>query len=233
MKMKRIFLMVMFFLVSCTSTITKTPTESSIIEESRCVLPCWHGIVIGKTTKQEFLEILSNLPIVNQGTITIIDSKAYFDERVTFTMGTGQIIHGADNGGDVKMDHQWRGEVAILNDKVERIWLAGDLGLTLQQMFDIFGPPTYAIPSFESGGYIWIKLITPAQGVALDFRAESIESELTPDTKIEILDIFNPDLYDEMVNNAQFKFAIANSVEDMEHFAWNGYGKITKYLGEK
>lgn len=231
--MKRICIIVLFVLSSCSTTITEIPAGSSIIQNSICALPCWHGIVIGKTTKKELLDTLSSISIVNQGSITVIASDSYFDERVIFTMGKGSKVLEIDDGDTVKMDYQWRGEIAILNDKVERIWLAGDLGLTVQQLVNIFGLPTYAIPSFESGNYIWIKLITPAQGIAFDFRADSIDSELTPDTKIEILDIFNPNLYDEMVNSAQFKFAITQSAEDMERYAWKGYEKINVYLDEK
>ena len=90
--MKKILIIISLALASCSPLAAKTPvpTPTSILTSSDCNLPCWHGITIATTTKQELLAILGGMSIVNQDSITVTKSVGdLFEERVTFTMGEG------------------------------------------------------------------------------------------------------------------------------------------------
>jgi hypothetical protein len=227
--MKRLLNIVLLVLTSCSFLITKSPDKNSVFAESSCSLPCWYEIAVGKTTKQELLSILNNISIVNQDSITVSESDTIFNERVFFTMGKGPQFFKLDDGGTVKTDYLWSGNIDILNNKVARIDFAGDLGLTIQQVVNIFGVPSYAIPFYTHGGHIRVELINPTQGVEFGYRADGFASELTPDIKIDLLTIFDATLYNELLQNNMFMFGS----NDQETYTWKGFGNLSIYWPTK
>ncbi|SRR6266498_5760093 len=227
--MKKILIIILLGLASCSLMTTKTPVATSILTNSDCNLPCWHGITIGRTTKQELLDILGSLAIVNQHSITVIKSAdTLFDERVNFTMGEDATYFKLDNGGSVKQDYLWLGDVALLNDKVEQIVLTGDVGLSFQQGIDIFGEPNYLLPSYTPGMHIWVEALNPSKGLDFGYRADDLDSEITANTPIRQIKLFDAELYDQMVDNKMFQYLLSRS-GDIERYAWKGYGKIRMY----
>ncbi|MBV6396872.1 MAG: hypothetical protein HFACDABA_02474 [Anaerolineales bacterium] len=228
--MKRIFLTMLLLLISCTTEDTLSPVDNPIFTESSCALPCWYGITVGKTTREELFDVLDGMSLVNQDSITLTESVVLYDEHVYFTMGKGTKFLEVEGSDPVSQDYLWTGQIDILNGKVMRLVLSGGLGLTMQDVVDIFGTPSYVIPYFTRGGSnIEVELISPTRGVDFSCRLADLESELTPDTKIGVLTIFEAELYSDMVENKQFMFAIIRAPNDLEKYAWKGYGKIVDY----
>lgn len=229
----------MFALVSCSYANTKSPKETSPFENSTCRLPCWYGMTVGKTTKQEALDILQSVGLVNPDSIEIVEAepKYIFDEIVYFTLGKGPrfLKAGSDISDDeftreptiIRIDYDWGGEISILDGKVSKMEFSGDLGLTIQQVIDIFGDPSYAISLTSPGGFPEVEFLNPAQGVDFGYGTEDYESEITPETKISDLILFDPTLYNEMLENYQFAFGQRS--EEMDKYEWKGFGKIDMY----
>jgi len=115
-----------------------------------------------------------------------------------------------------------------LKDKVEWIILTGDLGMSFQQVIDIFGEPGYVIPSYTPGGHVWVEAINPSRGVDFGYRADDLQAEITSNTPIEQIKLFDTRLYDQMIDTRQFRYLLAHS-GDIERFAWKGYGTISMY----
>ncbi len=231
--MKKVFLTILLALTSCSLVSTHQPASYSIFANSSCDLPCWYGIAIGKTTKQELLGILQGISFVNQDSITVIESTSFFDEWVYFSMGKGPKILEVEGGGTVQQDYLWAGEVYLLNGKVSQIILGGDLGLTIQQVVDAFGTPSYAIPSFTPGGHVWVSILFPAKGVDIGYRVDDVDAEITPDTKISRLKLFDISLFDEMIQNQMFMFSSMVVPDEIINFGWKGYGSLSLYWSVK
>lgn len=231
----------MLILASCSHLSTKAPKETSPFSNSTCNLPCWYGITVGKTTKQEALDILQGADLVNPESIKIVQPPPsyFFDETVRFTLGKGpRFLKARSDVSDdettkepttIRIDYDWGGQISILDGKVSRIWFSGDLGLTIQQVIDMFGNPGYAIPFTSPGGFVQVELLNPTQGVDFGYGTEDPDSEITPETKISNLIIFDPTLYNEMLKNSNFEFLQWRDSADMDKYEWKGYGKIDMY----
>lgn len=231
--MKRMFATILLLLISCSPIATKIPTDNPVFANSGCTLPCWYGIQIGSTTKQELLDILSTILIVNQDSVTVTQSiNSIFDERIYFTMGKGPKRLALDNGDTVSQDYLWSGDIAILNGKAVQIILNGDLGITFQQLIDIFGEPDYVIPSYTPGWHIWVEAINPSKGLDFGYRAGDLHSELAPDTPVDQIKLFDAKLYDDMVQNKMFFYLLSGSA-NIEEYGWKGYGSIDTYWHAK
>lgn len=240
--MKKLLIVIMLALSSCSlaptqMTVTQTPKpqlppENSIFAESNCVMPCWYGIVIGKTTKQELLNILKSVPVVYQDSITVTDSDTFFDEWVFFKVGKGSRIFNVE-GGVVKLDYLGTGQIEILNDKVSLIMFSGDLDLTIQQVVDIFGEPDYAIPFYAPGRDIQVELLSPVRGIDYSYSTNDLDSKLAPGTEVSEIIMFDTSIYDEMIENKQFSFSPFVEQNDLEKYAWKGYGNLSMYWHEK
>ena len=120
------------------------------------------------------------------------------------------------------------GDVALLNDKVEKLVLNGDLGITFQQVIDLFGEPGYVIPSYTPGGHVWVEAINPSRGLDFGYRADDLQAEITPNTPIAQIKLFDAGLYDQMIDHKLFVYLLAG-IGDIERFAWQGYGTISMY----
>jgi len=224
--MKRIIVALVLVLTSCSfGQFNKAPAGNSIFANSTCALPCWYGISIGKTTKQELLDILQSIPFVNRDSIAVIESTGVFKERVYFTMERHPSLIYAQKSDSVL----GVGNIFVLNNKVSQIIFQGDLGLNIQQVVDIFGTPGYAIPFTASGGYIWVEFLSPAQGVDFGYGTNDPGSEITPATNISQLTLFDSILFDEMIQNNEFTFSLTRDPNDLEKYIWEGYGSINMY----
>jgi hypothetical protein len=227
--MKKIFVIIFLVLSSCSPIATEMPSDASILTDSGCNLPCWYGINIGSTTKDELLKILANTSFVNRDSITITKSiNKLFDERVHFTMGRGPKSLKVDSRDTVIQNYLYSGDIAIRNNKVVQIILAGELGITFQRLVDIFGEPSYLIPFPTTGGHIWVESINPSQGLDFGFRAEDHNSELTPDTPISQIMLFDTKLYDEMKQHKLFFYSLYTT--SIEKYGWKGFGRLDLYL---
>ncbi|HLO34121.1 MAG TPA: hypothetical protein VK249_33560 [Anaerolineales bacterium] len=227
--MKTLLVIILLVLTACSPIPTTKPGEHSILADSNCTLPCWHGITPGSTTKQELLQVLSGLPLVNQDSITVTRSvNEAFDEYVEFTMGEGPVYLKQDQGAPLKQDYVWSGTAALRNDRVLEIDLRGDLGLTFGGLVDRFGEPTYLIPSPTPGLHIWVEALDPSKGLDFGYRADDEDSEITPGTPITGILLFDPASYQELTAHQTFLYQ-AHGPRQIEAQLWKGYGKIRMY----
>jgi hypothetical protein len=58
-------LFTMTLLASC----SRTP--SSVLDDLTCDVPCWKGIVVGETSKDEAIEILKQIPEIQKETLQL------------------------------------------------------------------------------------------------------------------------------------------------------------------
>ena len=97
----RMLIVIVFLalLTGCSSLlpVTAEPLPTAIIDKSPftdvpCSAPCWHGLVIGKSSASEVRSTLSVLPFINQKTIRYIPQ-----------VDVSGLTIGADSSGDVDL----------------------------------------------------------------------------------------------------------------------------------
>src|SRR5512138_106425 len=144
---------VIVVLGSCTPR-TSVP---SIFSDKSCGTPCWNNIVVGQTDKQEFLNIISALPVVDQDSVIIrsLDSGGLFDEEAIFEVYRIQ----EDESTLVRMAARFsQGKIVLLS-------FQGKLGLTFQELVDTFGEPNFVSSLWTFDGGINIHVINSIHGV--------------------------------------------------------------------
>ncbi len=81
--MKKLILLFFLLITACVSS---SADEKSILDKSSCILPCWNGVVAGKTTEAELLQVLEHLPYIDQKSIEITNEPwNIFDNQIFFS----------------------------------------------------------------------------------------------------------------------------------------------------
>jgi hypothetical protein len=63
----KIRLALVMFMMTLLASCSRLP--SSILDDMTCDAPCWQGIVVGETSKDEALQIIEQMPEVQKETI--------------------------------------------------------------------------------------------------------------------------------------------------------------------
>ena len=190
--------------------------DRSIITGAPCAPPCWQGITPGFTQMDKALEILSNSPYIETGSI----------KRTGTDFSGGCTWHWRSPGRRMLPALSWQ------NGIVDTISLGLTFDLTIQEVIDKFGVPEAL--SMEGGGqpeyWYWIiDLHYPSQGI--DFRAyTSVSSNnIEPTTEVGVVLLFPPETMEERIKEIE---EALNSPLPADYFSdWKGYGDAAELYG--
>lgn len=188
--------------------------RQSILEISTCELPCWLGIKVGATNLDQLKEILSSHPQINQSSISYIENWYQFEEGVRFTFFE-------------KNNKENAVETTVLLNKgtVTFIKIYGSLGINVQQVIDIIGNPDTVQAAYEHGGDVEVNLIFSNAGLHTVSRVPNEHEEINSDSQLTLLDIFEPNQYQEVLESG-FLLNSPYNLEEKNYFPWDGFGII-------
>jgi hypothetical protein len=206
-----IYIVIIALLSSCAPK-TEGP---SIFSGQLCGGLCWNHVIVGETGKQEFIEIALTLPNVDQSTLVsrVYADGSIFDEEISFEY----YRNSNDNTSLVNVVAE------TINQKIATLTFYGDLGLTFQDVEDEFGEPNN-VTSFwhlaEPG--INVIFINSVNGVEIQSYFKSEKSVVKPNTEVNYLYLFTPDLYSKLLESDH----LIPDHEGLTFYQWYGYGKI-------
>jgi len=213
--MKKLILLIVLFIVSC----GKSSSAMSILDKSNCKLPCWNDIVAGQTTEDELLKILGDLPNVDQASIQ--------NSNQPWNIFDNQIFFSFQQGWTLSQRPDLRGEAYITNKRVSELTLCGEINTTMGTLVETIGEPEHIISGNNIGGGRTVVLTNSRQGVSFSFTTELDSLEITPSTQIDCIRIFDPALYEKMLDAKFFSNGYYNAEETLRvWYPWNGYGNL-------
>ncbi len=209
MKKLLIILVLITALVSCTS---KNSASTAFVGQV-CGKSCWNNIIVGETSKQEFLKIVSALPNVDQASITsYMTNGGLFDEVISFQF--------YKNPG--QKDSPVTISVRIRNQKVVFMTFQGDLGATFQNICDAFREPDSVSSTWVFDGGINTHFINSVQGIEITQYFDSEKSTFQADTEVMNLSLFDPSQYSTYLESD----LLTGEYKGFIMYPWKGYGKI-------
>lgn len=210
MKIKIIVVVLIVALFSC----APKDREPTILSDRICGKVCWNNITVGKSEKQEVLEIISKLPNVVQASVIIFDEsdESLFDDNIVFQYY--RIVGDKDSLINIS--------ARTKNQKVIYMVFQGDLGLTIKDVSDTFGEPDFVSSLWTFDGGINVHLINSLQGAEITAYFRGEKSSISPNTVVNHLVLFDTDLYQTFLESNLFN----PDYKSFILYPWTGYGKI-------
>lgn len=219
--MKKTFFMFLVFVISsCQVSSPKT----AILEISSCDLPCWNGITLGSTTKEELTNLLSIMPLVDKNSIESVGvTEGNFKEIIRCYFIEEQSIT--------------RFYAYFLDNKVVLIsldYLEGEWGLTLGDMIAKYGEPENIL-TVNYGGEIFVNLISPTNGIAFGYntidKPNWYREKISEKIKNGSIYFFDPMHFSDIFDSGELSFGILfgkSAIDNVQK--WSGYGYLEDYL---
>jgi hypothetical protein len=213
--MKSLILLVLLFIAACGTS----SSDLSVLDKSSCNLPCWNGIITGQTSEDELLEILANIPNVDQTSIRIANQAwNIFDNQIFFSFHQERILSQRPS---------IEGEVRLLNGTVSDLIICGQINISMNRLVEEVGEPEHIISGNNIGGGRTVILINSQNGISYWYTASLSDLEITPDTQIDCIKIFDPLLFEQMLEAGFFSAGYYNAEETLRvWYPWNGYGNL-------
>lgn len=217
--LKRVTMAGIVAILLCTSAIAiwklqqNRWVDKSIITGLPCVPPCWQGITPGVTPSDKALEILSNSPYIEKGSI----------KQAGTTISGGCTWRWRSPGRRMQPGLNWQ------NGIVHTIQMSLTFDLSVQEVIEKFGNPEAV--SVEEGGqpehWYWIvDLHYPSQGIEFKAYTSEFSKYLEPTTDIGAVFLFPPMTMQERIKEIEEKL---NSPLPIDYFSdWKGYGDVAE-----
>ncbi|HUI87222.1 MAG TPA: hypothetical protein VLX61_00730 [Anaerolineales bacterium] len=203
--------LVALFLIGC----GVLSSQTNIFEHPSCSPPCWEGITPGLTTKEEALNVLSKLNMIDQPIVDPNQAFINFDDAFPFTF-----YHDIN---------RW-GFIYIFDGKVSTIAFDNKLNLNLQQAVELFGNPKIILVE-HAGEYDSAMFINPEKGISFGYRFHLDETSVVgPDATIDSVAFFDAKQYQSVLSSGLLSFTHLNADEILNRMRpWKGYGSIYQY----
>lgn len=210
--MKKISLLLLLLITACFTT----KSDFTILDDSKCELPCWNNLIPGATPYEEAIQIIKGLNGVDQKNIVALNQPwKIFNKRISFYLNPESL------SSKTSID----GEAYFINDNLTVLKLNRNSGLTFEEMIKRIGEPENIVSMPFHGSVPVIMAINLAKGVEFEFYA--ISDELQPETKIDSVMFFDPTHYEELLDAEMFSLGEydANDTKKIM-YSWQGYGCI-------
>ena len=128
------FMMIAIALVACQPSQNREDADRSFIVDEPCRAPCWYGIMLDGSTREDVYRTLARLPFVDQATVKespVEYSWIDLDDEIEVYYSCTYLRHGICGG------------VVIAGDHVKSIWHWIAYPLTLSDMVGKLGEPSY------------------------------------------------------------------------------------------
>ena len=216
--MKKILVIILFAISSCSKGYT---SEVSVLENSDCDLPCWNNIVVGETSEEDLLNILSSSPFVDPESVFVTNQPWFlYDNQVFFSLLSKQeLFHNQKD----------KSEIEILDGVVKVMFLCGSLNTSIGRVVQEIGKPEGILSGGNISGGRDVILINSQRGVSYWYstNGDSSEMEITPNTQVECLVLFEPAYYMTMLDAGMFSMGHYDAEETLKvMYPWDGYGNL-------
>lgn len=202
---------VLIMLVAC------EPASSTILLGTTNNPSCWHEICPGRTTKQQALGILAQIPEVDSETareIKINENRSYVIWNFT-----DDVVEAT-------------GEFHYQDDIVIRIVMDSAQPVTLERAIATFGEPEHVLITSGCADtrWLWRGLFWPNLGIkAASFDPHfygSETSELQAEQVIEEFELFATERYDELLSRSEGVWTSLQPEVSAHLQEWRGYGEV-------
>ncbi len=210
---KFFFLIVLIFLSACGG---KSQGANSI-DNSPCDVPCWQKITPGVTKAENISALLKSNPYIDENKVERLSKWNKYDESYKF----------------VFKDKKAEGEIYVINNLVDSIWIIGDLDITVEHLLKLYGEPEKIIVSSTMlsglfGGdviVLEIYLVYLEKGVAFSFYNSNLDL-----ITIKPIALINNAIFSEPKNIINIVSPNKRTLDELERlgraFDWRGYQEI-------
>jgi hypothetical protein len=119
-------------LFSLTTCVQPREVDRSLVTQSPCAPPCWYGLELEKSTKDDVLDALNTLQFVDENKITF---SGLSDQ---FNLPSEVIYYGCN---DEYKQTGCGGFFTLTDGKLSTISYTIGYELTFKEVFDLYGPP--------------------------------------------------------------------------------------------
>jgi hypothetical protein len=217
---KIIWILMILLAASCAPSANN---QISILEKSNCDLPCWNNIKVGQTTQDEILQFLE--------TSSDIDQKSIQIDNHPWTIFDSQIFFSFDQGGLLEQYPDIQVDISFSNHIVSELIVCGELYTTIGDIVEQIGEPESIISGDNLDGNRDVILINSTAGISYWYTTDKslgkAQYEMSPETNFECLNLFEPTLYEEMMEVGLFSMGHYNAEETLRvMYLWDGYGSV-------
>ena len=160
--------------------------DDSLLSDIPCAAPCWQGIVPGKTSRSQVMQILRANPYIRDDSL---------EEAGTTEVG-GVTWWWSIPGRRLQPSILWQ------DNTVQEITLGLTYDLTVDQVVNKFGPPeslNVGIGGVPEHQYWIIDLYYPGEGIQFKAYTSESSSLLEPSTEVGVVIYFVPSSLEERV----------------------------------
>jgi hypothetical protein len=198
---------VAIMLVGCNPRQSHVDADYSFIDGTPCEPPCWHGIILDKSNRDDVYETIESLPFVKSESIREWSSNSSWIEATDEI----EVFYSC-----TYMSDGICGGVRIVNNRVKSIWHWVGYRLTLEEVVDKLGDPSYwaCIPIPGERMLEVTTLFWPDKGIIAEVHSLTCQinnEKVKPFAKVDVL---------EYVVRERF----ASQVDDPENWPrWEGF----------
>ena len=203
-------LVIVLVLASCSVPPLRDPNllaDTSLIDNEACTAPCWRGITPGETSWDDARTILEDDPTLENVTVETAEASAENPDAATAIYAIWQ-----GRGGTAQCCQM----ISLDGETVDVIFLRTAPNVTVEQLIEAKGEPTYAVSTEYSGDQAIVNLIYPEIPIILYAFVAGPEAELLPTSEIIATVYLTPD---------DMEFLIQTS----DLHTWDGYQAFSEY----
>lgn len=202
--------LVLFFTFVLTSCTDEALVDRSFITQEPCASPCWYGLELEQSSKDDVYAVLKELSFVDNNNIREVGA-AWRDYENATTI-TSACLHPRKSRCV---------NFLLSDDRLKRMWISVNYELTFSTVVQMFGPPDYVahLPKLSRSVDCAFSMYWPEKS----FLIESHESktcsgfDLSKDGKLRI----NPNMkVTSIIYMALDKFDSSNGRDE---FLWPGF----------
>jgi hypothetical protein len=154
-------LLAIFFLTTagCSKAEDDNLIDRSFLTKESCAPPCWYGLELGRSGKNEVYTTLEQLPFINQASIQETDEHEYLGDTNAIVISWGCFHPLNKSCGYARLAH----------GKLIMIWQSIGYNLTFKTIVGELGPPGYIDyrPYHPEVGGCVIYLYWPDQNISV------------------------------------------------------------------
>lgn len=177
---------------------------------SGCELPCWQGIVVGNTNRDELLEVLNQFQFINYTSVT---NDSYVNRDYP------EVIF-YDLYPYFKYSPTVHGTISLSDDIVKRIVIEDNTGVNVKTAIEMQGYPEFVFSAREFYMQFWI--FYPSIGMVMNVDVDKWVPHVSPNSKVDSIIIVESGEFDSLLDD----FELVDSDGNSYVRSWSGYGEI-------
>jgi len=204
---------------ACVSCGEPSPLDTSLLTGEPCEPPCWQGLTPGESTEEDVAEFIR--------ATRFVDTRTIYRGRLTRRGEVvGVSIQWSSTAGVGGRSNSFHIEGGVLKD----IIISPDYDLTLQRLFERYGPPeTYRaiLQGFERQ-WVDVILFYPTHGFTVYLALRPDDPTLGPDSKVQSVWYFRAAPLERFIELGWEAGHLGTAPSEWPEFLrdWQGYGRV-------